>query len=82
LYDNERKNWAVKFQENIQSTICPLVEWLLLVATTNGSDVPSYPRGAAIRLNELQTTIEDTALAEVDKNLRRNRLFGSYKLLN
>tara|TARA_R110002167_G_scaffold302662_1_gene506943 strand:- start:795 stop:1430 length:636 start_codon:yes stop_codon:yes gene_type:complete len=76
LYDNERKQLGSQFQE-ISSQLMPLVEWLLLVQQANGSDVP-VTQGAAIRLNELQTTIEDTpAFAEQLEKISRNRLFGS-----
>ena len=55
----------------------PLVEWLLLVQQANGSDVP-VTQGAAIRLNQLQTTIEDTpAFAEQQEKISRFRMFGS-----
>ena len=76
LYDNERKQLGSQFQE-ISSQLMPLVEWLLLVQQANGSDVP-VTQGTAIRLNELQTTIEDTpAFAEQLEKISRNRLFGS-----
>ena len=76
LYDNERKQLGSQFQE-ISSHLMPLVEWLLLVQQANGSDVP-VTQGSAIRLNELQTTIEDTpAFAEQLEKISRNRLFGS-----
>jgi hypothetical protein len=76
LYDTERKQLGSQFQE-ISSQLMPLVEWLLLVQQANGSDVP-VTQGTAIRLNELQTTIEDTpAFAEQLEKISRNRLFGS-----
>lgn len=76
LYDNERKQLGSQFQE-ISSQLMPLVEWLLLVQQANGSDVP-VTQGSAIRLNELQTIIEDTpAFAEHLEKISRNRLFGS-----
>jgi hypothetical protein len=76
LYDNERKQLGSQFQE-ISSHLMPLVEWLLLVQQANGSDVP-VTQGSAIRLNELQTIIEDTpAFAEQLEIISRNRLFGS-----
>jgi len=76
LYENERKQLGSQFQE-ISSQLMPLVEWLLLVQQANGSDVP-VTQGTAIRLNELQTTIEDTpAFAEQLEKISRNRLFGS-----
>lgn len=76
LYDSERKQLGSQFQE-ISSQLMPLVEWLLLVQQANGSDVP-VTQGTAIRLNELQTTIEDTpAFAEQIEKIARNRLFNS-----
>ncbi|KXI27320.1 hypothetical protein [Paraglaciecola hydrolytica] len=76
LYDNERKHLGSQFQE-ISSHLMPLVEWLLLVQQANGSDVP-VTQGSAIRLNEIQTVIEDTpAFAEQLEKISRNRLFGS-----
>lgn len=76
LYDDERKQLGSQFQE-ISSSLMPLVEWLLLVQQANGNDVP-VTQGAPIRLNELQTTIEDTpAFAEQLEKISRYRLFGS-----
>lgn len=76
LNDNERKQLGSQFQE-VSSSLVPLVEWLLLVQQANGSDMP-VTLGAAIRLNELQTTIEDTpAFAEQLEKISRYRMFGS-----
>jgi hypothetical protein len=76
LYDNERKQLGSQFQD-ITSHLMPLVEWLMLVQQANGSDVP-VTQGTALRLNELQTIIEDTpAFAEQIEKISRNRLFGS-----
>ena len=76
LYDDERKQLGSQFQE-ISSNLVPLVEWLLLVQQANGTDVP-VTQGSAIRLNELQTTIEDTpAFAEQLEKISRYRMFGS-----
>jgi hypothetical protein len=76
LYDNERKQLGSQFQD-ITSHLMPLVEWLLLVQQANSSDVP-VSQGTALRLNELQTIIEDTpAFAEQIEKISRNRLFGS-----
>ncbi|PTT97092.1 hypothetical protein DBR45_40335, partial [Pseudomonas sp. HMWF031] len=59
------------------SNLVPLVEWLLLVQQANESDMP-ITMGSAIRLNELQTTIEDTpAYAEQLVKISRYRMFGS-----
>jgi hypothetical protein len=76
LNDNERKQLGSQFQE-VSSNLVPLVEWLLLVQQANSADMP-VTQGAAIRLNELQTTIEDTpAFAEQLEKISRYRLFGS-----
>lgn len=76
LGDEERKVLTVQFQETASSLV-PLVEWLLLVQQASESDVP-VTMGNAIRLNELQTTIEDTpAYAEQLEKISRYRLFNS-----
>lgn len=76
LGDNERKVLTQQFQD-ICTNLLPLVEWLLLVQQANGSDMP-LAQGNAIRLNELQSTIEDTpAFAEQLQKISRYRLFGS-----
>jgi hypothetical protein len=76
LNDKERKQLGSQFQE-VSTSLVPLVEWLLLVQQANGADMP-VTQGAAIRLNELQTTIEDTpAFAEDLEKISRYRLFGS-----
>lgn len=76
LSDDERKVLGGQFQE-VSANLMPLVEWLLLVQQTNGSDVP-VTQGTAIRLTELQGTIEDTpAFAEQLEKISRYRLFGS-----
>ncbi|MFT5676631.1 MAG: hypothetical protein ACI808_002577 [Paraglaciecola sp.] len=76
LNEPERKQLGSQFQD-ISSNLMPLVEWLLLVQQANGSDVP-VTQGAAIRLNQLQSTIEDTpAFAEQLEKISRFRMFGS-----
>lgn len=76
LAENERKVLGQQFQE-VASNLMPLVEWLLLVQQANGNDVP-VTQGSAIRLTELQSTIEDTpAFAEQLEKISRYRLFGS-----
>ena len=72
----ERKVLTQQFQDTT-SNLVPLVEWLLLVQQANESDMP-ITMGSAIRLNELQTTIEDTpAYAEQLEKISRYRMFGS-----
>ncbi len=74
--ENERKVLTQQFQDTA-SNLVPLVEWLLLVQHANVSDMP-ITMGSAIRLNELQTTIEDTpAYAEQLEKISRYRMFGS-----
>ncbi|WP_338516868.1 condensin complex protein MksE [Alteromonas gracilis] len=74
--ESERKVLTQQFQDTA-SNLVPLVEWLLLVQQANESDMP-ITMGSAIRLNELQTTIEDTpAYAEQLEKISRYRMFGS-----
>ncbi len=74
--ESERKGLTQQFQDTASSLV-PLVEWLLLVQQANESDMP-ITMGSAIRLNELQTTIEDTpAYAEQLEKISRYRMFGS-----
>jgi hypothetical protein len=74
--DEERKLLTQQFQDTA-SNLIPLVEWLLLVQQASESDMP-VTMGNAIRLNELQTTIEDTpAYAEQLEKISRYKMFGS-----
>ncbi|WP_026375823.1 condensin complex protein MksE [Aestuariibacter salexigens] len=76
LGDAERKELAQQFQDTA-ANLMPLVEWLLLVQQANGADVP-VSIGTALRLNELQSAIEDTpAFAEQLEKISRYRMFGS-----
>ena len=76
LGDNERKVLSSQFQE-VSSHLLPMVEWLLLVQQASGNDVP-ISQGSAIRLTELQATIEDTpAFLEQLAKLSHYRLFVS-----
>ncbi len=76
LADKERKVLERQFKE-ITSNLLPLTEWLLLVQESSGKDIP-LTQGSAIRLNELQTTIEDTpALAEQLAKISAYPLFNS-----
>jgi hypothetical protein len=76
LGNSERKVLATQFQE-ISSNLLPLVEWLVLVQQANGSDVP-ITQSSAIRLNELQSIIEDTpAFSEQLAKISHYRFFGS-----
>ncbi|MBU3022414.1 hypothetical protein [Aestuariibacter sp. A3R04] len=74
--DEERKVLTQQFQDTA-SALVPLVEWLLLVQQASESDMP-VTMGNAIRLNELQSVIEDTpAYAEQLEKISRYRLFNS-----
>lgn len=76
ITDDERKVLTQQFQETT-SGLVPLVEWLLLVQQASESDVP-VTMGSALRLNELQSVIEDTpAYAEQLEKISRYRLFNS-----
>lgn len=76
LAEQERKVLGSQFQE-VAANLMPLVEWLLLVQEASGADVP-VTQGTAIRLSELQGTVEDTpAFAEQLEKISRYRLFGS-----
>ncbi|MEP4891523.1 MAG: hypothetical protein ABJV04_15975 [Aliiglaciecola sp.] len=76
LGDNERKVLTGQFQD-ISSHLVPLVEWLLLVQQASGTDVP-VTQGTALRLAEIQLTIEDTpAFAEQLAKISHYKLFGS-----
>lgn len=76
LGDSERKVISSQFKDICQALI-PLVEWLVLVQEASGQDAP-MTEGAAVRLTELQTRIEDTpAFREQLAKLSQYRLFGS-----
>lgn len=76
LGDTERKVLSSQFQDTA-SYLMPLVEWLLLVQEASGTDMP-LTQGTPIRLNELQTIIEDTpAWSEQLEKISRYRLFNS-----
>lgn len=76
LQDNERRFLSSQFQE-ISSHLMPVVEWLLMVQEAMGTDRP-LTQGTVIRLNELQSVVEDTpAYAEQLSKISRYALFGS-----
>lgn len=76
LGDNERKTLTSQFQE-VSSHLVPMVEWLLMVQEAMANDMP-LTQGTIIRLNELQTVVEDTpAYAEQLGKISRYALFGS-----
>ncbi|MER2491677.1 condensin complex protein MksE [Catenovulum sediminis] len=76
LHDKERTILERQFKE-ISSNLLPLVEWLLLIQESSAQDTP-LTQGAAIRLNEIQSTIEDTpAFLEQLSKISASPLFGS-----
>ncbi|QPG04802.1 hypothetical protein IT774_11455 [Salinimonas marina] len=76
LGEAERKVLQQQFQD-VATNLVPLVEWLMLVQQASESDIP-LTMGAALRLSELQTVIEDTpAYAEQLGKISRYRLFNS-----
>ncbi|KMT63999.1 condensin complex protein MksE [Catenovulum maritimum] len=76
LGENERKVLEKQFKETTTNLI-PLVEWLVLVQESTGSDSPLV-QGSPIRLNELQSTIEDVpALSEQLAKISTYALFNS-----
>ncbi|SDW09953.1 hypothetical protein [Thiocapsa roseopersicina] len=76
LGDAERKKISEQFRDICQA-LTPLVEWLVLVQDAAGQDAP-LTEGMPIRLNELQTVIEDTpAFREQLSHLCSHRLFYS-----
>lgn len=76
LGNAERKIIGEQFRDICQA-LTPLVEWLVLVQDAAGRDAP-LTEGVPVRLNELQTVIEDTpAFREQLSHLCRHRLFNS-----
>jgi len=76
LGEEERKLVSLQFRDIVNGLI-PLTQWLMLVQEAEGKDAP-LSEGTPVRLNELQTTIEDTpAFREQLSKLSRFRLFGS-----
>lgn len=76
IEDDERKFLTSQFQE-ISSHLMPVIEWLLMVQEATGTDRP-LTQGTVIRLNELQSTVEDTpAYAEQLAKIARYAFFGS-----
>lgn len=74
--DNERKVINQQFRE-ISSSLLPLVEWLVLVQEAKGDNAP-LTQGSVVRVNELQSVIEDTpAFSEQLAKISRYSLFNS-----
>ncbi|GAA5188439.1 hypothetical protein [Ferrimonas gelatinilytica] len=76
LGDEERKAISGQFQDLV-SHLQPLVQFMVLVQEAGGGDEP-LSEGVRVRLNELQSTIEDVpALSEQLARIARLRLFNS-----
>lgn len=76
LGDDERKVVSQQFRD-ICNALTPLVEWLVLVQEAGAQDAP-LSEGSVLRLNELQSIIEDTpAFREQLARISHFRLFGS-----
>ncbi|GAB2993752.1 hypothetical protein [Psychrosphaera aestuarii] len=74
--DSEREKLTKQF-EDVSNHLLPLIEWLLLVQEALNKDL-SLSQGMNLRLNELQTVIEDTpAYAEQLNKISRYAMFGS-----
>ncbi|GAA4893527.1 condensin complex protein MksE [Ferrimonas pelagia] len=76
LAEDERKVIGSQFNELVGS-LQPLVNWMVLVQEAGAGDEP-LSEGVRVRLNELQSTIEDVpALSEQLAKIARYRLFNS-----
>jgi hypothetical protein len=76
LGEDERKFIGQQFRD-VCNALTPLVEWLVLVQEAGAQDAP-LTEGAPLRLNELQTIVEDTpAFREQLTRISHYRLFGS-----
>jgi hypothetical protein len=76
LGEAERGHITSQFHE-VANHLMPLIEWLLVVQEAMGNDMP-LSQGVNIRLNELQTIVEDTpAYSEQISKIARYSLFGS-----
>ena len=72
----EREQLSKQF-EDVSNHLLPLIEWMLLVQEALNKDL-SLSQGMNLRLNELQTVIEDTpAYAEQLNKISRYAMFGS-----
>lgn len=76
LGDDERRVIGQQFRD-LCAALTPLVEWLVLVQEAGAQDAP-LTEGSALRLNELQSIVEDTpAFREQLARISHYRLFGS-----
>ena len=76
LGEDERKVLGQQFRD-VCAALTPLIEWLVLVQEAGAQDAP-LTEGSALRLNELQSIVEDTpAFREQLARISHYRLFGS-----
>lgn len=76
LGEAERRIVSQQFRD-ICLALTPLAEWLVLVQEASAQDAP-LTEGSPIRLNELQSIVEDTpAFREQLNRISHYRLFGS-----
>lgn len=76
LGEDERKFVGQQFRDVCHS-LTPMVEWLVLVQEAGAQDAP-LSEGSVLRLNELQSIVEDTpAFREQLARISHYRLFGS-----
>lgn len=76
LGEDERRVIGQQFRD-ICNALTPLVEWLVLVQEAGAQDSP-LTEGTPVRLNELQSIVEDTpAFREQLARISHYRLFGS-----
>ena len=76
LGEDERRVVGQQFRD-VCNALTPLVEWLVLVQEAGAQDAP-LTEGTPVRLNELQSIVEDTpAFREQLARLSHYRLFGS-----
>lgn len=76
LNESERRVISQQFKD-ICHALTPLVEWLVLVQEATAQDAP-LTEGAAVRLGELQTIVEDTpAFREKLAKISHFRFFNS-----
>ncbi|GAB3388448.1 hypothetical protein [Azotobacter armeniacus] len=76
LGEDERRVIGQQFRD-ICNALTPLVEWLVLVQEAGAQDAP-LTEGTPVRLNELQSIVEDTpAFREQLARISHYRLFNS-----
>ncbi len=76
LGDAEKRQLSIQFKD-IYNALSPLIEWLVLVQEASSQDAPLI-EGSPVRLNELQSMIEDTpAFKEQLTRISHYHFFGS-----